>query len=426
MIRRFQALNYRCLRYVDIPLDRFHVLVGPNASGKSTLFDALDFLGDLMRDGIESAVDWRTRNFQDLVWNRPRRGHRFELAVEFDVPQDIRSQLPSSKDFEAFRYEIAVGEGKEGLCIESERGILISRPRTERKDGNTQQKLLFPDPLPPPSTFLTRGGRPGARTILSKSREGRDNFNAETTEKPGKGWAVNISFGSRRSALGNLPESPEKFPMATYVKRILESRINLAFLDSWEMRRPSPPNKRRIGIGKDGSALPWSVKALQDQRGEDYQEWLAHVQTTLTDLESIRVVERPEDLHAYLMLRYKTGVEIPSWTASDGTLRFLALTLLAYLPDSNEVYVLEEPENGVHPLALDAVYDSLSSVYESQVLVATHSPVFLRLAKPEEVLCFAKNEDGATDIVRGEEHPLLRDWQGSVDMDLLFATGVIG
>ena len=426
MIRRFQALNYRCLRYVDIPLDRYHVLVGPNASGKSTLLDALDFLGDLMRDGIESAVDWRTRNFQDLVWNRPRNGLRFELAVEFDVPQDIRKQLPASKDFETFRYEIAVGEGKEGLRIESERGILISRPRTERKDGNIQQKQLFPDPLPPPSTFLTRGGRPGARTILSKSREGRDNFNAETTEKPGKGWAVNISFGSRRSALGNLPESPEKFPMATYVKRILESRVNLAFLDSWEMRRPSPPNKRRIGLGKDGSALPWSVKTLQDEHGEDYQEWLAHVQTTLTDLEGIRVVERPEDLHAYLMLRYRTGVEIPSWTASDGTLRFLALTLLAYLPDSNEIYVLEEPENGVHPLALDAVYDSLSSVYESQVLVATHSPVFLRLAKPEEVLCFAKNEDGATDIVRGEEHPLLRDWQGSVDMDLLFATGVIG
>ena len=426
MIRRFQALNYRCLRYVDVPLDRFHVLVGPNASGKSTLFDALDFLGDLMRGGLESAVNRRTRNFQDLVWNRPKKDLRFELAVEFDVPQDIRDQLPASKDFRTYRYEVAIGDGKEGLCIESERGILKSSPQEERKEVNGRQKPLIPDPLPPPSTFLTQGGRPGARTILSKSREGRDTFNAETTDKPGKGWVTNISFGSRRSTLGNLPESPEKFPMATYVKRILESRVNLAFLDSWEMRRPSPPNKRRVGIGKDGSALPWSIKALQDEHGEDYQEWLAHVQTTLPDLESIRVVERPEDLHAYLMLRYKTGVEIPSWSASDGTLRFLALTLLAYLPDSDEVYVLEEPENGIHPLALDAVYDSLSSVYASQVLLATHSPVFLKLAEPDEVLCFAKNDDGATDIVRGSEHPLLRGWQGSVDMDLLFATGVIG
>lgn len=426
MIRRFQALNYRCLRYVDVTLDRFHILVGPNASGKSTLFDALDFLGDLMREGLDFAVEWRTRNFQDLVWGRPNKKSRFELAVEFDIPWNIHSQLPESQNFRTFRYEVAIGQDKKGPHIESERGILISRRNNGRTGDRTQQKLLFPDPLPPPGTFLTQAGRRGARTILSKSREGRDNFNAETTEKPGKGWAVNISFGSRRSTLGNLLDSPERFPMATYVKRTLESHVKFAFLESPEMRRPSPPNKRRVGLGDDGSGLPWAIKILQGEHEKDYHEWLAHVQTTLPDLENIRVVERPEDLHAYLMLRYKTGVEIPSWTASDGTLRFLALTLLAYLPDSNEVYVLEEPENGIHPLALDAVYDSLSSVYDSQVLVATHSPVFLKLAKPEEVLCFAKNEDGATDIVKGDSHPLLHDWQGSIDMDLLFATGVIG
>ena len=70
-------------------------------------------------------------------------------------------------------------------------------------------------------------------------------------------------------------------------------------------------------------------------------------------------------------------------------LRFLALTLLAYLPNAGEVYLLEEPENGVHPLALDAVYDSIASVHASQVLVATQSAALLKLAEPDEVLCFA-------------------------------------
>ena len=50
MIRRIQALNFRCLRYVDLRLDRFHVLIGPNASGKSTLFDAIAFMGDVVRE----------------------------------------------------------------------------------------------------------------------------------------------------------------------------------------------------------------------------------------------------------------------------------------------------------------------------------------------------------------------------------------
>ena len=107
-------------------------------------------------------------------------------------------------------------------------------------------------------------------------------------------------------------------------------------------------------------------------------------------------------------------------------LRFLALTLLAYLPDAGEVYLLEEPENGVHPLALDAVYDSIASVHASQVLVATHSAALLKLAEPDEVLCFAKDDDGATDIIRGNDHPHLHDWHGAAETNLLFATGVIG
>ena len=112
--------------------------------------------------------------------------------------------------------------------------------------------------------------------------------------------------------------------------------------------------------------------------------------------------------------------------ASDGTMRLLALTLLAYLPDNREIYLLEEPENGVHPLAVEGICDSLSSAYDAQVLVTTHSPTLLALVDPGQVLCFDKNPDGATDIVRGSQHPVLADWQGSINMNVLFAKGVIG
>ncbi|MDD9864537.1 MAG: ATP-binding protein [Gammaproteobacteria bacterium] len=423
MIRRLQALNYRCLRYADVSLGRFQVLVGPNASGKSTLCDIVAFLSDLVSDGLDAAVEKRTRNFQDLVWERPGEKLGFELALEFDVPSKVKKLLPQEQNFAVFRYEIAIKENREGVHIASERGLLMPAPEKTQP----RQAELFPSPPEAPETILTGGGQRGSRTILSKSRKGKDNFSVEVSQRSGRGWLVSISFGPHRSALGNLPESLEKLPMATHVKRTLTSRVKFMFLDSSEMRKPSPPIKRSGGLGADGSGLPWAIKQLQKKNKKDYEEWLAHVQTTLPDLASIRVVERPEDLHAYLRLRYKTGVEIPSWTASDGTLRFLALTLLAYLPASDEVYILEEPENGVHPLALDAIYDSLSSLYDSQVLVATHSPAFLKLAKPEETLCLAKNEEGATDILHGNEHPSLRDWQESVvDMELLFAAGVIG
>ncbi|WP_343411862.1 ATP-binding protein [Candidatus Amarolinea dominans] len=99
------------------------------------------------------------------------------------------------------------------------------------------------------------------------------------------------------------------------------------------------------------------------------------------------VARRSEDRHRYIVLDYESGLQAPSWLVSDGTLRMLALTILAYIPSLEGVYLIEEPENGIHPRAVETVLQSLSSVYSAQVLLATHSPVILSLVQPELVLC---------------------------------------
>ena len=422
MIRRIQARNYCCLRYVDIALDRFHVLVGPNASGKSTLLDVVAFLGDMVSGGLEAAVERRTRNFQDLVWRRPTTQLGFELAVEFDIPEDVKAQLPRDKDFELFRYEVAIREGGDGIRIDSERGLLMPR----EDESPRQEVLKFPAPLDGPESILLGGGRPGSRTILSKSRDARDNFNVEVSEQAGKGWTISISFGPARSTLGNLPESPDRFPVSTRVKRLLESGLQRLFLDSARMRQTSPPTRRREVFAPDGSNLPRVIRQLREEKEAVFGDWLAHVRAALPEIDDIRVVEREEDRHCYLMLRHGTGVEVPSWQVSDGTLRLLALTLPAYLADPGKVYLMEEPENGLHPGVIQDVYDALSSVYDSQVLLATHSPIFLSHTDLEHVLCFAKDDDGATDVIPARAHPGLRDWQGDPNLSVFFAAGVLG
>ena len=195
-------------------------------------------------------------------------------------------------------------------------------------------------------------------------------------------------------------------------------------LNSQVIRHPSPP-----GLGRrfqtDGSNLPWVIAELRkDQR--QFRAWLEHVRTALEDIRDIQTVERPEDKHCYVVIEYANRAKIPSWLASDGTLRLLTLTIPAYLKDLEGTFLIEEPENGVHPRAIETVLQSLSSMYDSQVLVATHSPIALSMLEPEQVLCFAKDETGATDIVSGEEHPALCDWKrGEPDLGVLFASGIL-
>lgn len=421
MIRRFQALGYRCLRYVDLELDDFQVLVGANASGKSTLFDALTLLRNIVWNGLHEAVDARTDDPRDLIWDRPRKNGGFELAVEFDIPKKIRRRLPGSRRYRHFRYEISVRQETNRLLrIDAERGLLMPARKTEPR-----QLDLFPEPRPVPDTILLGARRPGHRSVLSKTPGGRDSFYLETSEDTGKGWATNIALGPWRSALGNLPESEEKFPTATWVKHWFLG-IETFSPNGRAIASPSHPGKWRHVLNGNGSNLAWVLKRFRKRSPAAYDDWLSHVQTALPELKIVRGVEDRNDRHAHLVLEYDSGLKVPSWAASEGTLRLLALTLLAYLPTDKELYCVEEPENGIHPKAIDSVYDSLYSVYDAQILVSTHSPAILRRARPEQILCFAQDGVGATDIVRGDRHPVLRNWQDEVDTTALFAFGVIG
>jgi len=415
MIKRIEALNFRCLRYIRQGLDPFNVLVGPNASGKTTFLDVVAFLGDLLSLGLENAIEQRTSDLRDLIWQR--RGRAFELAVELEIPEDRRKMI-KDRSYDLCRYEVAIGSdaGVDELAILAEKVILL-RSTTE----SIRQRELFPAPVRPPQTILTPKQRRDARTVVNKVRGGNDNFYDET----GKGWDHSFRLGPRRSALANLPEDESRFPVSTWLKATLMDGVQRLILNSLLMRKPSPPGQPR-GFRPDGSNLPWVIETLAKKHPSRFRDWILHLQTALPDIEDIHTVERPEDRHRYLVVRYRGGLEVPSWMVSDGTLRLLALTLLAYIPDLSGIYLIEEPENGIHPRAIEVAFQSLSSVYGAQILLATHSPVILDIADPSHVLCFARDGEGATDIVRGSEHPALRHWRGETNLGVLFAGGVLG
>ena len=416
MIRRIEALNFRCLRYVSRTLGDFHVLVGPNASGKTTFLDVVAFLGDLVSDGLERAVGARTQNFADLVWRRQE--GRFELAIELEIPED-RRELLENHSYAIVRYEVAVGlqEGSGELSLLAEKVLLKTPP----KRGIKKQRTLFPLEPSPPATLMSRKIVREAKTVVNKVAGGNDNFYDET----GKGWDHAFKLGPRKSALGNLPEDESKFPVSTWLKGLLLDGVQRLILNSVLMRKPSPPGQPKR-FRPDGSNLPWVIQNLRQNHPQRHQDWVEHLRTALPDIKDVRTIEREDDRHRYLVVCYRDGMEVPSWTLSDGTLRLLALTLPAYLVDLQGIYLIEEPENGIHPRAVEAMFQSLSSVYDAQILLATHSPVILSVADAQQVLCFAKTAEGATDILLGHEHPKLREWRGEENLGVLFAGGVLG
>lgn len=416
MITRIEALNYRCLRHVAQDLGPFHILVGPNGSGKSTFLDVLAFISQLTNigmqpDGLRRVVEARVADYRELFWRKE--GTEFALVLDARVPDDMQRHAhcllgldsepgydPGATPTAVCRYELGVGE-KEGS-----RELTVTRERLSIR-AERAGKVTTSDPILYRDQHGGTGYHPDAQDHLDLK-------------------AFVFHSGPQTSALASMPADEKHSPIAAWFKHALMTETCRMILRPEAMRGPCPPGSPR-DLLPDGANLPWVVHRFQSEgRTEMWDYWIEHLRMALPDLEAVSTIEQPFDRSRFLVLKFRNGVEFSSYAISDGTLRMLALSLLPYLPDVRGVFLIEEPENGIHPTAVEVVFDSLKSVYDGQVLLATHSPAILGVAEVDKVLCFAKSKDGSVSVVPGNEHPELRHWHGEVDLGTLFASGVLG
>ena len=410
MITLIEALNYRSLKYVSQPLANFHILVGANASGKSNFLDVIAFLGRLVSSDLGVAIDERsyTQNFADLVWGRPtlESSLNFELAIEALIPAKRRV----NSAYDTIRYQVSIGIADGKLAILDERIWL-----------KTSQNLVKSDVQP---TTLLSSQTTSNYLVLSKDKNGVTQFYPEESSVSSNFSSIKFGFATHKSGLSELPEDQSLFPAATWLKDLLTKGIQFISLNSQVLATPNLVYDRSNNGDRRLDLVSLFVSLQKDSKSQ-FKDWLKHVRTALPDLKGIKVMKRPEEGKHYLMLVYKNGLQIPSWMASDGTLRLLALTILVYAPNPKAIYMIEEPENGIHPLAIETIFHSLISAYHSQILLATHSTAIVNLAEPNQLLCFAKTDEGATIIISGEQHPILKEWDGEVVLGDFFASGVL-
>ena len=105
-----------------------------------------------------------------------------------------------------------------------------------------------------------------------------------------------------------------------------------------------------------------------------------------------------------LYVQDRDGTPHPARALSDGTLRFLALSVLESDPKMQGVLCLEEPENGIHPERIRAILELLMDIAVDtqhpvgsdnplrQVIVNTHSPVVFQQVPDASVVFVKANE----------------------------------
>ncbi|MBI5154900.1 AAA family ATPase [Candidatus Poribacteria bacterium] len=112
---------------------------------------------------------------------------------------------------------------------------------------------------------------------------------------------------------------------------------------------------------------------------------------------------------------------------SDGSLRAMAILTLFLQPEADlpKVIVLDEPELGLHPHALEIVAGLMRAAsLRTQVIVATQSPTLVDHFRPEEVIVAESGENGSQFRRLSTED--LNDWLEDYSLGELWRRNVLG
>lgn len=210
---------------------------------------------------------------------------------------------------------------------------------------------------------------------------------------------------------------------------VVDALANMRFLDLVpnRMRQPSIPGL--TVLGDSGENLPTVLQALcaDPTKKEVLAQWTREL--TPMDVAGFDFREGP-DGKVHLILQEGSGREISAHSASDGTLRFLAMLAALLGPNPAGLYFFEEIDNGIHPSRLHLLIDLIeqqTAKGQTQVIATTHSPQLLSMVgdttyENTSVVCRLEHAEDA--IIRAvSDLPNAKELRESQGLGRLLAGG---
>lgn len=359
-IKKLQIKNFKSL--VDFELEDlkpFCAFVGPNASGKSNIFEALEFMNYVARFSLEAPGFFGGRNAVLSYQHRP-------------VPP--KPGLSGGSD-EAIEMDCRFDDG---IDI-SFTGVFSNVNEAYSNFASALSPINSPK---------------GLNAFLIKDLIAREKF-----------------IRSWQEGAGNRYDNEYE-----------------QFIDGFSRIFVGNPALNRLPIintklSTDAANLANIIGSIfqNEENQSDFIEWLRILIPEFNKLE----VKRSNIDGSYDFLVYEKGMNrpFPRHLISDGTYNILALLAAVYQSDQPQFLCIEEPENGLHPQAIELLVDFFREQCEEKghhIWLNTHSQTLVRHMEIEEVILVNK-VDGIT-----KAKQLTKQYNVDIRTDEAWLTNALG
>ncbi|HEX6750956.1 MAG TPA: AAA family ATPase [Longimicrobium sp.] len=363
----------------EIELLPLNVLIGPNASGKSNLIEALVMLraaqGDFdaaIREGGGAGEYLRKNSAADGFWVEARVSNPSDESIlDYSINVEPRDFRPYVKFEEIVR-------------IVDPAGVVLYT----QDDGD--------------AAIVRRGGLPSAPPV----------------RVPGL---------SREQSILSQRRDPELYPELTYLAGLF-GRISVfrewRFGSRTKARAPQPADLPVDFLLPDASNLALVLNDML-QRSSIRSRLLGFLQRFYAGAQHISVKLYAGT--AQLFIEEAQDVLVPATRLSDGTLRYLSLLAILCHPSPPPIVCIEEPELGLHPDILPTIAELLLDASQrTQLIVTTHSDALVSALSevPESIVVCEPSDEGTQ--LRRLDKEALSEWLNRYSLGEIWRMGEIG
>jgi predicted ATPase len=365
MIRKVSFRNFKAYRSLDLELEPFTVLVGPNASGKTTLLQGLELLSQLAaRTGGNPS--------RDFVLGEPSGMRSFGIGN----PPELSVSGKWMGKAGSFRAIGATTPTTTPAALVSSPGAQVEFAEGFNVSG-TWREAAFPSH--------------GLGSVPSF-----DEYVAALSST-----AV-LQFEARRLAEASYSDEavPTIHSDGSGLASVL-AHLKLGWDDVF------------AGIELALKQIVPSVRRIRLERAEVSQ---TAIRTIALDEQRHQVAETRTLWGHRIVLDMRGAKGVAAESAGEGTLMTLGLLTVLMGPSRPKLVLLDDIEMSLHPAAQGQLIEVLRKIQEQhpglQIIATSHSPFVLNFLKPEEVRITSLAENGFARCMPMTSHPDFERWKG--------------
>ncbi len=371
ILRRIILNGFKSIQSMDLELRSLNVLIGANGAGKSNLISFFKMLNEMIGGRLQQYIATAGRA-HSLLHVGPKVTPEMMARLEFKVAPDFAAD--TGIDAYVMRLTHAAGD----TLVFAEESLL-------RED------------------FLVGNGR----SLGPGHQESRIAHSADNGAPAFSDAAKALQDLLNQCRVYHFHDTSSSARVRGYCyvgndRWLMPDAGNLAaMLYRFRSERGSPAYRRILGTIRQ--IAPFIADFVLEPAGQQFQDLILNWQDKASG-----EVFGPHQL-------------------SDGTLRFIALATLLLQPQAllPDVIVIDEPELGLHPAALNLVGGMLRSAsHHAQVIVATQSAALVDGFAPEDVIVVNRRE-GASTFERLHEGAL-KEWLHDYTLGQLWEKNVVG